>query len=118
MLISTGVPSFPLNLRSTASSDNSIDIEWQAPKHDGYSPITNYLIETSEPGTKDWRRIAVIDGSELKYRLNNLNTGSAYFIRVSAINDLGQSKRAAELFEPVYAKGSFEVFLNIGLQIL
>ena len=105
------MPSYPLNLIPINSSDTWIDIEWEPPKHDGYAPITQYLIETSEFGTKNWNKTAYVAGDQNKYRLDHLNPGSAYYIRVSAINEFGQSKRAAELYEPVYAKG-FIMLIN------
>ena len=98
------VPSVPLNLRVTGVDDGAISITWDVPKSDGGSPISGYVIETCQSGNTIWNRASAVDGTTLASDLKGLKTGDYYFVRVYAQNEIGISKRSADLYEPVCAK--------------
>ncbi|XP_037070961.1 twitchin-like isoform X2 [Pollicipes pollicipes] len=71
------------------TSEDSVTLRWQLPKHNGGSPITGYLLERRVPG-EGWVKAchATIPGVEFK--VMNLTEGTDYEFRVSAKNAAGQ----------------------------
>ncbi|ESO11838.1 hypothetical protein HELRODRAFT_166898 [Helobdella robusta] len=100
------VPSSPLNLSLQSTDDSSICITWRPPKIDGGSQITHYIIEICPSGSNIWKKVEQVDAQvlPLECKISDLITGSYYFVRVSAYNEIGRCKRPAELYEAVYVK--------------
>lgn len=67
-----------------------VDLEWAAPKRDGGSPITSYIIE-KRPKFGQWEQAVVIPGDERKAHIPNLTDSGEYEFRVIAVNRGGPS---------------------------
>ncbi|VDP88948.1 unnamed protein product [Echinostoma caproni] len=84
------LPGAPRNLRATVDKDGQVNVEWNAPQDDGGSNIINYVIERSTAASgSNWVEITAPDSKDTKRTLRNLKDGKC-FIRVSAVNEVGQ----------------------------
>uniref|UniRef100_A0A0N5AQN4 non-specific serine/threonine protein kinase n=1 Tax=Syphacia muris TaxID=451379 RepID=A0A0N5AQN4_9BILA len=72
--------------------NDRIDIEWEAPKDNGGSPIKNYVIEKKEKGSSVWTPAGKTGGAETTFSAKGLNPGSEYEFRVIAVNEAGDSE--------------------------
>lgn len=84
------MPEGPLVL--DALLKNSVIISWKAPKDDGGSMITNYIVEKREDKEgAEWELVSSsITGTSC--RIPNLVENEGYFFRVSAQNRYGNSE--------------------------
>lgn len=84
------MPEGPLVL--DALLKNSVIISWKAPKDDGGSMITNYIVEKREDKEDaKWELVSSsITGTSC--RIPNLVENKGYFFRVSAQNRYGNSE--------------------------
>ena len=98
------IPAAPTNLRVTGTNSGSIAVAWDAPTYDGGSPLTGYLVETCRTGLSIWSKPSYAPAEKLDYVIDGLSDGEHYFVRVFAENDLGVSRRSADLLEAVCAK--------------
>jgi len=98
------VPSAPTNLGVTETGDGFISVAWDTPRSDGGSPITGYIVQVNRSGTRGWTEAGKADNTTRTFDLTGLVTGEYYFVRVFAENQVGVSKKAADLSEPVCAK--------------
>ena len=48
-----GIPSTP---DCTATTEDSITLQWEPPTKDGGKPITGYVVEKRERGSKRWTK--------------------------------------------------------------
>ena len=97
---------------ATATSDTSI--AWAAPRYDGGSPITKYLVEWKSPGEKfdPSRSLEITDLSSLSYRSEDLAPGSS--VRVTAYNHNGWGEPSTVTTD-AQSYGSFWVgYLDVG----
>ncbi len=80
-------PNEPTSVTTTASSTELI-VTWIAPTSTGGSAITDYTIEYSSDGTNF---TTFIDGTSTATgtTINSLTNGTAYGVRVSAVNSIG-----------------------------
>merc|ERR1740128_11344 len=69
-----------------------VELEWDAPKNNGGSPITGYVIQKKEKGSPFWQNAAQIAGNKCKGKAADLVEGTEYEFRVIAINAAGQSE--------------------------
>jgi len=76
------------SLKATAASA-SLNLTWKAPTKDGGSEITDYLIEYSSNGGTSWSTVSDGVSTATTYQITGLVAGTAYKVRVSAINVLG-----------------------------
>ena len=81
-------------------------ITWTAPKSDGGSPITHYIVERKEPTSTRWIKAHKDDVKELTLKVEGLMEGKEYEFRVAAVNDAGQGP-FSEPSEPKLAKPPF-----------
>ena len=77
-------------------------LKWKAPKDDGGSKITNYIVEMKDfSQTMTWNELdSQLSSTDLTYLATNLEKGTRYMFRVSAENKYGRSE-PVELKEPV-----------------
>ena len=59
---------------------------------DGGSPVTHYILETREPGSRDWNTIAELPKSADHFVVKDLVEGEEYDFRITAENKVGRSK--------------------------
>jgi len=99
------VPSAPVGLRVTETDAGRISLAWDAPKSDGGSAITGYVVEICRSGsTTGWTTGVRVDGSTLAGDLGGLSENDLYFVRVFSENAAGVCKKPCELGEPIAAK--------------
>ena len=98
------VPGVPTNVQGTAG-DASIAVTWDAPADNGGAAITDYKVEylSSPPGT--WAEFVHPASATPSTTITGLTNGTAYLVRVSAINSAGTGPATAPgaSYEPVAA---------------
>uniref|UniRef100_A0A8C6L5R0 Titin n=1 Tax=Nothobranchius furzeri TaxID=105023 RepID=A0A8C6L5R0_NOTFU len=65
-------------------------VQWRAPKDDGGTPITNYVVEKKDV-KKPWEPWSVVSssGTSTKAKVSRLEKGREYIVRVRAENKIG-----------------------------
>lgn len=75
---------------SQVQHSKQLNLTWQAPAHNGGSPITGYQIAYKPSNQTNWTTLPQLV-NDTHYVLNNLEYGIEYDIQVRAINAVGQS---------------------------
>ncbi|XP_077990140.1 twitchin-like isoform X3 [Glandiceps talaboti] len=83
-----GSPEGPLEVSDV--TEESAKLTWNPPKDDGGSPITNYVIEKKEAGSRSWQKVSSFARTP-EYTVSGLEEGVDYFFRVRAENEHGVS---------------------------
>lgn len=65
-------------------------LTWKAPKDDGGSPITNYVLELRSEGAYKWKRVTKSTIESTSYTVKGLEEDTVYEFRVAAVNKAGQ----------------------------
>uniref|UniRef100_A0A665TNY5 non-specific serine/threonine protein kinase n=1 Tax=Echeneis naucrates TaxID=173247 RepID=A0A665TNY5_ECHNA len=83
-----GPPIGPINILEV--TPDHMMIQWRAPKDDGGTPITNYVVEKKDV-KKPWEPWSVVSssGTSTKARVSRLEKGREYIVRVRAENKIG-----------------------------
>lgn len=68
--------------------------EWQPPKYNGGSPITNYIVFKREKRTGDLVKITTLSQYDSFYKVSGLKEGTEYFFAVAAENKAGPGESA------------------------
>ena len=79
---------------------------WRAPKSDGGSLITGYVIERREGSRTTWTKVGETSSETRKYKATRLTEGTEYAFRVAAENSIGVGEFAT-IDKPVKADVSF-----------
>ena len=87
--IQTAVPGPVRSLRSTDVRSDAIDVGWLAPHEEGSSPITHYNVCLST----DNNNFVCQTLTELEHTYSSLAMSTTYYIRVSAVNAVGEGPR-------------------------
>ncbi len=83
----SAVPGMPTNVMLTAG-DMELDVSWEAPADDGGTAIIDYEVQHAIRGSGDWPA----DGervTDTSVTIMDLVNGTAYAVRVRAMNDVG-----------------------------
>lgn len=83
-----------------------VDLKWTAPKSDGGSPITSYIIEKKDHNATKWVKAMDVTGNKCEARVTGLTENNTYQFRVRAVNKAGPSK-PSEASDTVTAKPRF-----------
>lgn len=67
-----------------------VDLEWPAPKRDGGSPITGYIVE-KRPKFGQWEKACDVPDGQTKAHVPDLTEGGEYEFRIIAVNKGGHS---------------------------
>ena len=87
--VASDVPSQVTGLTATALTNFEIKLDWTAPNANGY-PITSYKIERSTDAGATWNvLVANTASTAVTYTDINLTSGTDYYYRVSATNNVG-----------------------------
>lgn len=86
------VPDAPADLACTPS-DSSVQLTWAAPEDRG-SPVLGYRVYRGT--SSDGESFLTATGPAIGYLDNGLTNGQAYYYKVSAVNDVGESQLSAE----------------------
>lgn len=83
-----GPPVGPVNILEV--TPDYMMIQWRAPKDDGGTPITNYVVEKKDV-KKPWEPWSVVSsgGTSTKAKVSRLEKGREYIVRVRAENKIG-----------------------------
>eukprot|EP00850_Spirogloea_muscicola_P004133 SM000017S02873 [mRNA] locus=s17:782615:788035:+ [translate_table: standard] len=108
--LSTGMsaPAAPCRLTSSQRHSNSFALSWQAPAHDGGSPITGYEVEYAlalasgrqgddDTASNDVNWLVGYSGVSMSCIVCNVKPGRQYRTRVQAINAAGKSEHLEEV---------------------
>ncbi|XP_046554801.1 titin-like [Haliotis rubra] len=71
---------------------DSATLKWKAPKDDGGSPLTGYIIEKRDAKKSTWSKAGKVKADTLEYVVDGLLENNEYFFRVIAENKAGQSE--------------------------
>lgn len=82
-------PTGPLEIRNV--THNSVDLAWKPPQKDGGKPVTSYIIEYRVLSRSFWSKAGTVEGKTTTFTANNLMEDTDYMLRVTAVNDEGQS---------------------------
>ena len=86
------MPERPEELEVTKVTKDLISLTWKAPKFDGGSEITMYILEARMIGKDKFTRLTKEKLMERKYTFDGLREGDTYEFRVIAVNEVGPSK--------------------------
>lgn len=86
--IPSWVPGPPENATLEAG-DQRLDVTWSAPRDNGGSPVTGYVLQYSSDGST-WTSINV-DKASRSYSITGLQNGTSYAVRMLAKNTSGTS---------------------------
>ena len=85
------VPAAPGAPRSVETSEDSITITWNKPRHDGGSPVIGYMIEKRLISEEKWIKATQALVPDNTYRVTGLIENHDYEFRVCAVNAAGDS---------------------------
>lgn len=88
------VPDPPSKLDVIAKTDSSITLQWEMPRHDGGSPLTEYLLEVREKKGKntEWTQVQILPAITTSFRVTKLNENVYYNFRIKAANSMGHGE--------------------------
>ncbi|MCA9342384.1 6-bladed beta-propeller, partial [Candidatus Saccharibacteria bacterium] len=88
------VPSAPSNLAVSSGSESSVGIEWDEP-FDGFSEITDYVIEYKLSSEENWTILSGEVSVDTTATVTGLDFNeNAYDVRVAAMNAVGQGEHS------------------------
>ena len=67
-------------------------MSWLPPMDDGGSPITRYVLESRDQGSRDWKILAELPKAVNEFTVKDLVEGEEYNFRISAENSVGRGK--------------------------
>ena len=85
------VPSAPIEpVNILEVTPDFMMIQWRAPKDDGGTPVTNYVVEKKDV-KKPWEPWSVVSssGTSTKAKVSRLEKGREYIVRIRAENKIG-----------------------------
>ncbi|KAI3379405.1 hypothetical protein SNEBB_010472 [Seison nebaliae] len=91
---------------SNITKDSTV-LSWNAPKDDGGSPLTQYIIERCDASRGSWTEAGRTSPNETNYKVKGLSEKKEYLFRVRACNDQGISE-PLETKTPMLAKNPYD----------
>ena len=82
-------PGPPRDVHVTSAVDNSVSLSWSAPRDDGGSDVTQYVVEKREALRMSWQPAATVSARTTSATIGGLDQGVMYVFRVSAVNSVG-----------------------------
>lgn len=95
-----------MNVTASEVFATSAVLTWEAPKSDGGSPVTGYLIDRATNNSGRWIRVTRDEVKDLTLSFDSLMEGTVYEFRVYAVNKKGESQ-PSEPCEPFTAKNPY-----------
>ena len=90
-------PNSPRNVDITGSGDEELTVAWDAPLGNGGSAITGYKVQWKEADTPNWDSPFEAPDDASPYKIENLTNGTAYDVRVLAVNDVGDGPPSGDV---------------------
>jgi hypothetical protein len=91
------VPSQPLDVEEFDQSGSTVTIEFSEPDNNGGDEVSGYTIYVSKQVDGDYEEIDVIDTTETRVDITDLELQSTYGIEVTASNSVGEGDRSDRL---------------------
>ena len=84
-------PGAPTDLKLLVH-DRALQVSWKAPGDDGRQPITDYRLQwrSGDNQLSESDPSVTVAGGVLNRRIGSLDNGTQYYVRVRAINDVGE----------------------------
>ena len=84
-------PGAPTDLKLLVH-DRALQVSWKAPGDDGRQPITDYRLQwrSDDNQLSESDPSVTVAGGVLNRRIGSLDNGTQYYVRVRAINDVGE----------------------------
>ncbi|KAM3933469.1 myomesin-3 isoform 2-T2 [Leptodactylus fuscus] len=108
-------PGAPYDVRCKEVRDNTLMLHWESPVYTGNSSVTGYLVEASEEGSGDWKRINESPIPDTHMRISDLDTDKSYQFRVLAVNTTGPGipSEPCDPVTPVTKPGTNEIEVGV-----
>jgi hypothetical protein len=90
-----GTPSAPLSVTATAG-DSSVNVSWDAPEFVGDSALTGFVITVALPDGTVVSTMTTVSADQTSGIVGGLANGTAYSVKVAAVNDFGVGAAAAD----------------------
>ena len=90
-------PDAPRNVAITGSADEELTVAWDPPLGNGGSAITGYKVQWKEADTPNWDSPFEAPDDASPYKIENLTNGTAYAVRVLAVNSVGDSPPSGDV---------------------
>ena len=82
-------PTAPLEI--VPIGPHSLTVEWGAPESDGGAPLEGYKVAVRDAKRQMWMEVGRVTTEVQKLKIQDLEEGSEYFIRIFAKNEVGFS---------------------------
>ena len=82
-------PTAPLEI--VPLGPHSLTVEWGAPESDGGAPLEGYKVAVRDAKRQMWMEVGRVNTEVQKLKIQDLEEGSEYFIRIFAKNEVGFS---------------------------
>lgn len=88
------IPEPPSKLDVIAKTDSTITLQWEMPRHDGGSPLVEYVLEMRDKKGKnsEWTQVQILPAITTSYRVSKLDENVHYNFRIKAANTIGYSE--------------------------
>ncbi|CAJ0938758.1 unnamed protein product [Ranitomeya imitator] len=108
-------PGPPYDVRCREVRDNTLMLHWTSPIYTGSSSVTGYLVEASEEGSGDWKKINEDPIPDTHMRISGLETDKSYQFRVVAVNTSGPGTASTPCgpVVPVTKPGTNEIEVDV-----
>ena len=90
-------PDAPRNVEITGFGDGELTVAWDAPLGNGGSTITGYKVQWKETDTPNWDSPSEAPDDASPYTIENLTNGTAYDVRVLAVNSVGDGPSSGDV---------------------
>jgi len=105
--VTSDTPEAPRSVEIAEVSRAGIVLQWDAPRHDGGSPVTGYVVERAQAYSNRFLRLAhLLSPVETTYRDVNVHDGYEYEYRVCAENEAGEGQ-FSKVIGPIAARDRF-----------
>lgn len=104
----TDKPGPPAAFDISEITNESCCLAWNAPRDDGGSPVTNYIVEMRPTDKEEWQKLSATI-KQTAFKACKLVSMKEYVFRVSAENQYGIGTPAEHV--PIVAKYSFGKFI-------
>ena len=110
----TDLPEPPLNLvqNSSANTESSVVVQWQAPEETGGVSISTYTVTVDVDGMMVSQNIS---GNMLTHTISGLEYNTDYDVEVTAINSCGIPSQPATTTVFIDARGQWNIHKTHGI---
>lgn len=85
---------------------SSVTVRWSAPRNDGGTDVTGYVVEKREASRRMWQSVGSVPPDVTELEAGGLFEGNQYVFRVAAENAVGLGE-AVELKDSVVPRSQF-----------